>query len=134
MSTKRCPACEEQRLPSEFGSQTVCKLCWSSYTREYRQRPGVMKKAQRRDRQRKRDLMEWSHGKKRDNCLDCKRKFNPWQMQFDHRPGTVKVASVSDMVMRGFAKKKIEQEIEKCDLVCASCHADRTYQRRVAQK
>lgn len=60
-------------------------------------------------------------------CVDCKRKFKPWQMQFDHRGEDVKVNRVSQMITHSW--QKILDEIAKCDLVCANCHADRSYLR-----
>lgn len=46
--------------------------------------------------------------------------------QFDHVRGT-KMKDVSRMLM--YSEAKILAEIAKCDLVCANCHANRTYMR-----
>lgn len=67
---------------------------------------------------------------KRSPCVDCGGTFQPWQMQFDHL-GDDKCDSVSNLIKTA-SMKAIEAEIAKCELVCANCHADRTYQR--AQK
>jgi len=63
-------------------------------------------------------------------CLDCKRTFNPWVMQFDHRDPSTKIASISMMAQRKMSLAIIQTEIVKCDLVCANCHAERTHRRR----
>jgi|ERR1044072_2744843 hypothetical protein len=63
-------------------------------------------------------------------CMDCKNYFHPCAMQFDHRPGTNKLFHVSDYGKFSSVVKFLE-EIDKCDLVCANCHAVRTYTRRV---
>jgi hypothetical protein len=47
-------------------------------------------------------------------------------MDFDHRPGEIKVREIS-MFTAGFAALK--REIAKCDLVCANCHRLRTSRR-----
>ena len=60
-------------------------------------------------------------------CMDCGTQFNPWVMQFDHRDRTVKFFDMSNV--RRSSIKKIEAEIAKCDVVCANCHAQRTYDR-----
>lgn len=61
-------------------------------------------------------------------CVDCNKCYNPWQMQFDHVPGRgIKTAEVSSLV--NCSLSRIEEEIAKCDLVCANCHANRTYYR-----
>jgi hypothetical protein len=61
-------------------------------------------------------------------CMDCGGSFPPECMQFDHRPGTIKSFSVSS---HGLSKSldKLLAEIEKCDVVCANCHAIRTVRR-----
>jgi hypothetical protein len=69
-------------------------------------------------------------------------------MQLDHRPGSGKrfgvgaplwasgaseraalAAAVEEM---GSVEAAFEAELAKCDVVCANCHAERTFQRRLA--
>ena len=59
-------------------------------------------------------------------CADCGRSFDPVCMDFDHRPGTTKVAVVSRLLND---EQKLLAEIEKCDLICACCHRLRTKSR-----
>lgn len=61
-------------------------------------------------------------------CVDCGENYHPCQMQYDHI-GTDKVASVSDMI-RNHTLARVKLEIAKCELVCANCHAMRTWQRK----
>jgi hypothetical protein len=61
-------------------------------------------------------------------CMDCGRRYPPCVMQFDHRDGAAKRFMVSRMIHR--SPKLILEEIAKCDIVCANCHRERTYQRR----
>lgn len=49
-------------------------------------------------------------------------------MQWDHLPGTEKLGEISGRLARR-ARGLILSEIAKCELVCANCHAIRTYQR-----
>jgi hypothetical protein len=66
-------------------------------------------------------------------CHDCNKSFNSWQMQFDHREPQEKRFNVGGSYTRSF--KNLAIEISKCDVVCANCHADRTYkQGRKAHK
>jgi len=46
-------------------------------------------------------------------------------MHWDHRPGTDKLGDVSNLLGR-LCKQRVLDEIAKCDLVCANCHAVRT--------
>ena len=57
-------------------------------------------------------------------CLDCGNCFPLCAMQFDHARGT-KVADIAKL-RSSKGKNKILIEIDKCDVVCANCHAIRT--------
>lgn len=63
-------------------------------------------------------------------CMDCGLPYPPYVMQFDHRPGEAKAGNVASMARLG-SLRKVKDEIAKCDVVCANCHAERTYARMV---
>jgi len=48
-------------------------------------------------------------------------------MDFDHRDPTKKLFAISDSHALLMSRAKLITEIEKCDIVCANCHALRTY-------
>lgn len=58
-------------------------------------------------------------------CHDCGGVFHWFAMQFDHRPGVRKLFEISKAGNR--KRESILLEIEKCDVVCANCHAVRTH-------
>lgn len=60
-------------------------------------------------------------------CADCGVEYPYYVMQFDH-VGDDKVASISRMLLTA-SWAAIEEEIAKCDVVCANCHAVRTWKR-----
>lgn len=60
-------------------------------------------------------------------CADCHKTYKPWQMQFDHVRGKKKF-NISESI-RIASIPLLEVEIRKCEVVCANCHADRTYRR-----
>ena len=63
---------------------------------------------------------------KEDNpCCDCGQFFPYYCMQYDHRDPSEKHRKVSSLA--GASYEKIDAEISKCDLVCANCHARRTW-------
>lgn len=64
-------------------------------------------------------------------CMDCGIDYPYWILQFDHRPGTVKVGAVGNMI-RNVSLDAVKAEIAKCDIVCANCHSDRTHDRLVS--
>jgi hypothetical protein len=49
-------------------------------------------------------------------------------MHWDHLPGTVKLGEIGKRV-RNWRRKLIFEELAKCELVRANCHAIRTYKR-----
>lgn len=51
-------------------------------------------------------------------------------MHFDHVSGD-KFANVSRM--KGYREDRVLTEMDKCEVVCANCHADRTAQRRAGR-
>jgi hypothetical protein len=62
-------------------------------------------------------------------CMDCNTAFPAVCMDFDHRPGEVKVGGVSELAKAGRSTDVLLAEIAKCDLVCSNCHRVRTYNR-----
>lgn len=66
---------------------------------------------------------------KSNPCSDCKKTYPYYVMQFDHRVPHSKRGLVGKMVTAGCNWETISSEIKKCDLVCANCHAIRTYSR-----
>lgn len=69
----------------------------------------------------KRYLIELKGGK----CHDCGGVFPPCCFHFDHRDVTAKLFNLSDRMHWDLGR--IKDEFEKCDLVCANCHALRTF-------
>ena len=70
-------------------------------------------------------LRRIAHELKLNPCTDCKQLYPYYIMQFDHRPGELKIRNISSY--REFSSvSKFLEEIDKCDLVCANCHAERT--------
>jgi hypothetical protein len=64
-------------------------------------------------------------------CADCGSTFPPCAMDFDHRSPATKRTAVSRMIGRA-GMASILAEVAKCDIVCANCHRERTFRRRVA--
>jgi len=53
-------------------------------------------------------------------------------MDHDHRDGEIKLFNISDLISRKLrvSTETLKKELAKCDVVCANCHRERTYQRR----
>lgn len=93
----------------------------------------VLRKAKiiERKKERRYELREWAISLKEGRpCADCGGIFHHAAMQWDHLPQSLKVDHVCELVGQGATKERILEEIAKCELVCANCHAIRTYNRR----
>ena len=58
-------------------------------------------------------------------CLDCRNRFSPIVMEFDHRDPSTKRHNVAESWCRSVAR--IMEEAAKCDIVCRNCHRKRTF-------
>ena len=57
-------------------------------------------------------------------CMDCGVRYPLCATDFDHVRGK-KLFGLNDATSHSL--QKVKDEIAKCDVVCANCHADRTY-------
>jgi formate dehydrogenase assembly factor FdhD len=130
---KRCGNCGQAKPVTEFhrrgrGLQTWCKKCRREYDARYHRATRRKRVAQKKLRHA--ELVAWYQAlKSRVPCADCGGMFHHAAMTWDHLPGATKVADVSSLLQR-HNRKLILAEIAKCELVCANCHAVRTFQRR----
>ena len=58
-------------------------------------------------------------------CANCGYNANAYALQFDHIRGEKKQA-VSDLIRSDYSWETIKEEMLKCEVVCANCHAIRT--------
>ena len=147
----RDPAAKSFRLtsPTALGSSrsrllaevakcdVVCAVCHRIRTRAQHQErlrnrvaPGVSKGLEQR-RRRWTGQAQILDDLRRVPCADCRGRFPPCAMDFDHREGSDKRIGVTRMVGRA-GIERILAEAAKCDIVCANCHRARTYGRRTS--
>jgi hypothetical protein len=148
MDTKTCIKCKIAKELTEFhvrtknkdGRSNTCRICRSleaaDWRKQYEEKHGEAQGQQYR----KTHLEEQAKSKgarvlrnkllilqeKYRPCMDCKQRFHPVCMDFDHVRGE-KVASVCQLVNQGASIEKVQAEIDKCELVCANCHRIRTH-------
>lgn len=60
-------------------------------------------------------------------CTDCGYNKDARALEFDHLPGTEKTNTVMALCYKSW--NVIWAEVEKCEVVCANCHAIRTMDR-----
>jgi len=145
--TTPCKDCGKETTQKRFATYRTRKgelrrrhVCWDCRGK-YQEENAEKQKAYRKEYNRKnktrkgeRDAFMKSIGKeyvdslKDAPCTDCGHKWPPVAMDFDHVRGE-KIRSVSGLVSGGYKIKLIEEEIAKCELVCACCHRIRTAER-----
>lgn len=59
-------------------------------------------------------------------CTDCKIMYPYYVLQFDHLDGHTKSATINNLI-RSSTRAAVLAEIEKCEIVCANCHAARSF-------
>jgi hypothetical protein len=62
-------------------------------------------------------------------CIDCGYNLHPEALEFDHKPNSDKLFNIGEK-LGSYSMEKIWEEINKCEVVCANCHAIRTANRR----
>jgi hypothetical protein len=89
-----------------------------------------------RDRVKKRQAatLQWLRELRRRPCADCGESFPPYVMDFDHRDPSKKLFAITTGSSYLRSREKLIAEIEKCDIVCANCHALRTYASLMARR
>ena len=131
---KQCTKCLETKALSEFSRNgeryhSHCKVCRSAHYKVYAQTDKEKERLRTRTVGKRYDAQEYVRAEKSKPCMDCKKSYPYYVMQFDHLGD--KKYNVAWMVSRGYTIASIAEEIAKCDLVCANCHAERTHQRRL---
>jgi hypothetical protein len=66
--------------------------------------------------------------KTESSCVTCGFRGQAIQFDFDHRPGTKKVANIAALITKGTIEDFVA-EIAKCEVICANCHRIRTAER-----
>lgn len=136
---KACSKCKVEKPKSDFnknkskkdGLSPQCKPCIKETMSVYYQanKEAFVERARRLEH----ELSLFVRELKDNPCMDCGNKFHFAAMDFDHRGEDEKLGNVSRMVSLG-SKKKILEEVAKCDLVCSNCHRVRTWTRLVSVK
>lgn len=133
---KKCNRCGEEkpldlfsiRKTAKDGKQSYCKQCavdarmikyYKNYAEERQYRKNYSKENSKKLKEYKESLP----------CTDCGVYYPSYVTDFDHISDN-KSANIGNMMSRGWPR--ILKEIEKCELVCANCHRERTHQRAVS--
>lgn len=129
----KCWKCLKDKDKSEFSFvdkkaqkyNTMCKPCKKDYTKGHYQKHKKFYKERNQERRKK--ALSFVNELKNNPCVDCKKKYPPYVMDFDHIRN--KNLNISTLANRQKSIKQIVKEVKKCELVCSNCHRIRTYKR-----
>lgn len=120
---KLCAKCKEKEKRS---SGCYCKSCHNEYQKAYyKKHPRSINKSSQKQKQKIRELIIRA---KDVPCCDCGIKYPYYVMDFDHVRGKKKF-NLSVAASKYRSLLTVLNEINKCDIVCANCHRERTFQK-----
>lgn len=133
---KICGLCKETKSSSDFyknrakkdGLANRCKTCMSSYGKEWykRNQDSHKESASKRKENNLKGFVEYLSN---CFCIDCGTR-DIRVLQFDHLPQYEKLHNVSEIARSyGVTSKTFQEEVNKCEVVCANCHMIRTGER-----
>jgi hypothetical protein len=64
--------------------------------------------------------------RKEQGCSKCSEK-RPWCLHFHHLDPSKKLGNINRMI-KSVTLKQLEEEMDKCIVLCANCHADEEHQ------
>jgi len=89
----------------------------------YKNKASYLAKNNRRRRELKKRINDL---KEATPCADCKKHFPFYVMDFDHLEDKKFMIS---FLVKSNNLTLINKELEKCEIVCANCHRERTHNR-----
>ena len=133
--TKVCTKCFEEKPIEDFPwknnirnkRHAVCKTCTAKRSNDWYQenKEGHIKNVRVNTKGYRLEARQYIWGYLSTHpYVDCG-ETDPVVLEFDHVRGN-KVADVTAIVGHGYAKEKIIEEIEKCDIRCTNCHRRKT--------
>lgn len=128
IKTKKCNDCGKVDVEEEFATASYKTLKSTGkkkrYTRNYCHSCYYIKV----NKKRRISLVNWYREIKLGLCCDgCGWDKFPEGLDFHHVDPTTKFGNVSDMVFSLYSKKRILEEIAKCEVLCLICHAKETF-------
>lgn len=123
---KTCWKCKIEKDEIDFyKGQNQCKTCWKAKVKQCQNLNQVRYNEYKyKGRRKKKEQVDKL---KEVPCTDCGGEFPVCAMHFDHLPGCTKEFGIAASLT--MSDEKLYNEIDKCEVVCANCHAIRTFER-----
>lgn len=118
-------SCFSKRAKAKDGLKSHCKICDRLYNQNCDKEKRNSRKFTSQKLRRELRYLKILQFLKDKKCTHCS-ETDPVVMEFDHINKNTKIMCVSEMVTLCFSWKKIEAEINKCQILCANCHRRKT--------
>jgi hypothetical protein len=117
-------------MPKSFKSVEERRAYWREwYSRNKHREDYKEKHLETKSRIMKEKGKWWTEFKKTLKCKNCLNDdFRV--LEFHHRDSSTKFDNVSRLAKTNYGKKKILEEVSKCDVLCANCHRILHYELR----
>ena len=116
-----CKASEARNNNSSY-----CKKCHNEYQKQYyRRNPQSISNSAITRRASLRGIIQQAKDRP---CMDCGKRYPYYVMDFDHVEGNKKF-NLAIAVNKIRSVASVEAEMAKCEVVCANCHRERTFNR-----
>lgn len=129
---KICTKCKEEKALDSFGKKgkglnSQCKSCVSEWHSNYWKQDSSRRQRVWDKFYERRDIVQTNVANflKQNPCKECG-ESNILKLDFDHIDPSEKVYNISEAIQLGRPWSKIENEIKKCQVLCASCHRVRS--------
>ncbi len=130
---KVCSKCGEDKKLSEFNKRNAskdgyayqCRECCRANLRSHYDRNKTYY-YDRNTRRRKEKSLLWKSIKSKLKCERCGEN-HPATLDFHHLDPTEKENSVSQLALQGASEQRLQEEVEKCIILCANCHRKEHY-------
>lgn len=130
MESKECIKCKIIKTLDQFnkkrnGLQPFCRDCSKkAFKKHYQDNKQYYIDKTKRERNEVVNFVKQI--KKNSSCKNCGEN-HPATLQFHHRDPKYKEFEIPDGINKGFCIKRIQKEIDKCDILCANCHFKEHY-------
>lgn len=127
--TKTCSGCGKTLPIGRFAHKdqtrairaSQCKRCHAKVRRAYYEKNSDIEKA-RAEKAKRKKLQVYRDLKRSVACIRCGEN-HPAALHFHHRDASQKEFTLAKSIWHGYSIERIKAEIEKCDVLCANCHA-----------
>jgi hypothetical protein len=118
--------CKCKVNPRRNNNSTYCKKCHNEYQKAYYKRKPENTITWTKNRSL--EIRELVKSAKNKPCVDCGKEYPYYVMDFDHIKGDKKF-NLSVAASKSTSLKRVQEEIDKCEVVCSNCHRERTFNR-----